>query len=187
MRTGIRSIIIAGLMFLITAGAGLTMATPKDAKTPSGQEKFKSQLEQVVQAYLEIREALANDNIEAAQMGAQDFNKVLVKVDAELLPSAERASWLEQSPVLQKSAERIQTATDIKRQREAFFSLSNGVIVAVKNYGPLETTLYQQYCPMAVSSRGANWLSDSKTISNPYLGQEMPTCGENKAVYGNKK
>jgi len=24
---------------------------------------------------------------------------------------------------------------------------------------------------------GANWLSESKEISNPYLGQSMPTCG----------
>ncbi len=187
MRKGTRSLLIIGLMFLITAGAGISRAAQKGPETNTGEEKFKTQLEEVVQAYLEIREALANDNIKAAQKGAQDFNKALAKMNSEWLPQAKRASWIEQSPVLQKSAERIQSGTDIKRQREAFFSLSNGIIVTVKNYGPLKTTLYQQYCPMAVSSRGANWLSDSKTISNPYLGQEMPTCGENKAVYGEEK
>jgi hypothetical protein len=28
--------------------------------------------------------------------------------------------------------------------------------------------------------KGANWLSETKEIANPYLGKSMPTCGSVK-------
>jgi hypothetical protein len=27
------------------------------------------------------------------------------------------------------------------------------------------------------NNKGADWISEKKEISNPYLGKEMPTCG----------
>ncbi|NNC61403.1 MAG: DUF3347 domain-containing protein, partial [Eudoraea sp.] len=33
------------------------------------------------------------------------------------------------------------------------------------------------HCPMANSNKGADWLSSSKEIRNPYYGEAMLTCG----------
>jgi len=49
-------------------------------------------------------------------------------------------------------------------------------------------TLYLQYCPMAFGDeKGANWISNSAEIVNPYLGKNHPIykaamlhCGELK-------
>ena len=38
--------------------------------------------------------------------------------------------------------------------------------------------LYQAYCPMYNNNKGAQWLSDSREIQNPYYGSEMMKCGE---------
>ena len=41
---------------------------------------------------------------------------------------------------------------------------------------------YLKYVPvhMAFDSKGAYWISDSKSIQNPYMGSKMQTCGEVK-------
>jgi Cu(I)/Ag(I) efflux system membrane fusion protein len=42
----------------------------------------------------------------------------------------------------------------------------------------IEGVVYHQYCPMAFSDEGANWLSINERIQNPYLPETMPGCGE---------
>lgn len=38
--------------------------------------------------------------------------------------------------------------------------------------------IYEQYCPMYDSDRGATWLSLNEEIKNPYFGSKMLKCGE---------
>jgi hypothetical protein len=38
--------------------------------------------------------------------------------------------------------------------------------------------LYQAYCPMYNNNKGAQWLSVTKEIKNPYYGSKMMDCGE---------
>ena len=49
-------------------------------------------------------------------------------------------------------------------------------------FGTTGETIYYQYCPMARDNKGAYWLSAVEEIKNPYFGDAMLTCGENKAV-----
>ena len=37
--------------------------------------------------------------------------------------------------------------------------------------------IYHLYCPMAFSDQGANWLSNSPEIRNPYIPKKMIDCG----------
>ena len=37
--------------------------------------------------------------------------------------------------------------------------------------------IYKQFCPMAFQNNGGYWLSNSRTIQNPYFGSAMLTCG----------
>ena len=41
-------------------------------------------------------------------------------------------------------------------------------------------TVYYQFCPMAINNKGAYWLSELKSIRNPYFGEQMMNCGETK-------
>ena len=49
-------------------------------------------------------------------------------------------------------------------------------------FGVVNETIYYQFCPMARNGAGAYWLSAVKEIKNPYYGEAMLTCGENKEV-----
>ena len=37
--------------------------------------------------------------------------------------------------------------------------------------------VFQQFCPMANSDKGAIWLSSNEIIMNPYFGAKMLKCG----------
>ena len=39
---------------------------------------------------------------------------------------------------------------------------------------------YYQYCPMANRDQGAYWFSETEEIRNPYFGEDMLGCGENR-------
>lgn len=69
-------------------------------------------------------------------------------------------------------AKSISSNQDLKKQREAFKSLSKSTYELIKVSNPAQT-VYYQYCPMA----DANWLSKEKAVKNPYYGTSMLTCG----------
>ena len=37
---------------------------------------------------------------------------------------------------------------------------------------------YVVHCPMAAGGKGADWLSSTATVVNPYFGDEMLNCGD---------
>ena len=43
-----------------------------------------------------------------------------------------------------------------------------------------EEKVYLLHCPMAFNDTGADWLSNSTEIKNPYFGSKMLTCGSVK-------
>ena len=49
-----------------------------------------------------------------------------------------------------------------------------------KAFNPLTESAYVQFCPMANSDKGANWLSKENKVVNPYFGASMIKCGEVK-------
>jgi hypothetical protein len=64
----------------------------------------------------------------------------------------------------------------IDHQREHFDTLSKDVIDLIAITGT-ERTLYQDFCAMYNDNKGAQWLSATKEIKNPYYGSKMMTCG----------
>jgi Cu(I)/Ag(I) efflux system membrane fusion protein len=78
---------------------------------------------------------------------------------------------------LQAHAEKITTLTDVEEQRKQFDFLSEALIKAVKVFGIPKDTFYVQHCPMAFDNEGADWLSETVEIKNPYFGDKMLKCG----------
>jgi len=52
------------------------------------------------------------------------------------------------------------------------------MIGLAKAFYTTDEAIYIQHCPMANSNKGADWLSLSDEIRNPYFGADMLTCGE---------
>ncbi|ULQ50985.1 DUF3347 domain-containing protein [Flavihumibacter fluvii] len=140
-------------LFVIFAGLLLSVA----GKQAHAADPLKAILAQ----YMVLKDALVDSDPVAAAAQA----KVLLK-------SLEGPNW----ESLKKDTKAIADSKDIKKQREAFASLSDKLYALVKASKP-GTTIYYQHCPMFNSGKGANWLSLQSEIRNPFYGDMMISCG----------
>ena len=77
----------------------------------------------------------------------------------------------------------MQATADIKKQREAFYLLSESLISVVRRFGTDgRQAVLQFHCPMAFGGRGADWLQSESGVLNPYFGQMMLKCGKQTAT-----
>jgi hypothetical protein len=137
-------------------------------------------IQEMVGQYLQMKNALANDNGKDAATAGNAFVESMGKMDKTNLPADKKKIWNDLSDDAKEMAEHIgKNAGDIAHQREHFDMLSKDMYDMVKAFGATQT-LYNDYCPMYNNKKGAMWLSETKDIKNPYLGKKMPTCGEVK-------
>jgi membrane fusion protein, copper/silver efflux system len=143
-------------------------------------QKFTEQLSDFVNQYFELKNSLVKSNFQLTQYNAKKLESVLNKIDMKLLDEEAHSVWMEQYSKLKKYIGQLQTAKDIKKQREIFSALSNQIIETVEIFGLNIETVYVAYCPMALTDKGAYWLSEIEEINNPYFGDKMLRCGEVK-------
>jgi hypothetical protein len=133
-------------------------------------------LKNIVDHYLHVKNALANDNSNEASNGAKMISESLAKVDKSFFTPEEKKVYDENEEGLKEHAGQISKTSDIKNQRSHFSMLSDNVYSLVKAFGG-GRTLYHDHCPMANDHKGAMWISEMADIKNPYMGKEMPKCG----------
>lgn len=134
----------------------------------------------ILEHYLHIKNALAKDNSKEAATGGTAMMESFAKFDQSKLTAEQKKAYEDIAGDAKEHAEHIGKSGDkIDHQREHFASLSKDVYDFVKAMGGGQT-LYQDYCPMYNNNKGATWISETKEISNPYLGTKMPTCGSVK-------
>lgn len=156
-----------------TGDTTLTQAAP----TVTNSE---SSIKEVVTAYLKVKNALANDNSQEAATAGGDLQQAIEKTDATSFSAEQKGVFNEVSEAAKEHAAHIAAnGSNIVHQREHFETLSEDLYDLVKAFGSGQT-LYQTHCPMYNNNKGANWLSETKEIKNPYLGAKMSTCGEVK-------
>lgn len=136
------------------------------------QEATKSQPSAVLTTYYNLKEALVKSNADAAAMSAAELIKAINAADKETIKEESRNALL-------SDADAISQTKDIKVQREKFATLSANMATLVKSVKLSVDPVYLQYCPM----KKASWLSDNKTIKNPYYGSAMLTCGSVKETF----
>jgi Cu(I)/Ag(I) efflux system membrane fusion protein len=134
----------------------------KEVKIPSAN------FQKILQAYLSLKEALAEDEEEASFEKAKQFYQEIKAASIE--PSAAQQTLL-------KIADQIQNSKDMESARQYFQYASDILIDLAKQNNPLNETLYVQFCPMANNDNGAFWLSTEEEIKNPYYGSMMLRCG----------
>lgn len=134
-------------------------------------------IKEVVDHYLHIKNALANDNAGEAASGAKAMEEVLTKLDKSLLTVEQKKLFDDNAEDLKEHAEHIgKNGDNIKHQRSHFTMMSSDVYELVKSFGAGKP-IYHDHCPMYDEGKGAMWLSETKEIKNPYYGNEMLTCG----------
>lgn len=132
-------------------------------------------MKSIVDHYLHIKNALANDNESEAASGAKMLSETLAKVNKSYFTPEQKKIYDENEDDLGEHAEHI-SKSKIDHQREHFVTMSEDVYGIVKAFGG-GRMLYHDHCPMANKGKGAMWVSEMAEIKNPYMGKQMPTCG----------
>ena len=127
-------------------------AAPALARQASNEEAA------CLQAYHHVHDALAKDDLAAAKTSATEL--------------AEKATAAK-CPSTPKHAAELAKSDSLEKAREHFKAISEECIKMMRGVDGQ----YVFTCPMAK----ADWLqTESKQVSNPYMGKKMPTCGEIK-------
>lgn len=137
--------------------------------------QIASSLKEIVDHYLHIKNALANDNENEAASGGVVMFKAMNKIDGALFTAEQKKIYDENEEDMKEHAEHI-GKSKLDHQREHFAMMSEEMYALVKAFGGGKT-LYHDHCPMYDNNKGAKWLSETVEIKNPYMGSKMPKCG----------
>ena len=137
-------------------------------------EAFQTDFKEVLNDYFKLKDALVASDAAKTSNIAENLLQKTKKMNAG--DSAEMlGAHLEK---MQEMAQGISENKDLGKQREHFRILSQQMILIAQNMPKPERTIYVQHCPMANNNNGADWLSLSSEVKNPYYGEAMLGCGE---------
>lgn len=136
-----------------------------------------SSISQIVDQYLSIQNALANDDSKSAAAGGKRMATQVADLNMHSFNDAERNRLLEEKDSLEEYARYIsENEEKIEDQRQHFIMLSESIYGLVEAFGG-GRKLYTAYCPMVENNTGAKWLTETNEVKNPYYGASMLACG----------
>ena len=158
-------------IFLLVAFIATVLVQSSFAQVASSlpEDSTKTASSSLLTTYYNLKDALVSSNANTAAVSATEFINAINGTSAEIIKEESRA-------VLLSDAVAISKTNNLKLQREKFASLSTNLFALAKTVKLTTDPVYLQYCPM----KKASWLSNNKTIKNPYYGSAMLTCGSVK-------
>ncbi|WP_424495245.1 efflux RND transporter periplasmic adaptor subunit [Salinimicrobium sp. GXAS 041] len=144
---------------------------PMKMEIPAG---FQEEFEAILSSYFELKDAFVRSEAGAAREKASEMLEKISNISLSGLGELEG----QHVNRITKMLEAIVQNDILENQREHFRVLSENMITLVSSMDVLETNIFVMNCPMANTNKGADWLSLSREIRNPYFGEAMVTCGE---------
>ncbi len=135
----------------------------------------------MVQNYLAVKNALADNNESDAASASDKMVTAMKSFDKSLLSADQKKVYDDVQDDLKEHAEHI-AKNKLDHQRSHFSMMSEDMYNLVKAYGA-GMNLYHDHCPMYNDNIGAMWLSETKEIRNPYYGEKMMTCGSVEGMF----
>ena len=145
---------------------------------------IKEAIEPIISAYLKLKDALVSDDFDNSKASGIQLLALTNNVNMNLFKGKSHEVWMGFQNDINSELEHIEHYTELDEVRNAFVNLSNTMIVMANTFKPNEK-LFVLHCPMANNNKGADWLSNSKEIRNPYYGAAMLACGEVKDTIKN--
>ncbi len=170
-----KNILVLTLIFL----SSLTQAqlTSKDEVAQELVAKREQQKKEITNSYLALKNSMVDSDMQAISSNAIKFHNALKNFKFKKLKLQDMNVAANSRIELLELATTIATSKNINEQRKIFESLSVKFWEQAAKFKSVDTNLHLQVCPMT----GAQWISDSKEIRNPYYPKNMLTCGEVKA------
>ncbi|HTN07298.1 DUF3347 domain-containing protein [Agriterribacter sp.] len=155
---------------------------PPVATVTAHSAAFDASFENVLNRYYALRDALvASDTVAANQATAlliqsADNLKLdeLKSIDTNniIIPTAQTYTG-----GISSESKGLLGETGIDGKRKAFQMISGNLFDLTRTVRYGKEKVYLLHCPMAFNDAGADWLSSSTEIKNPYFGSKMLTCG----------
>jgi hypothetical protein len=145
--------------------------------TASNNNQAHNELMPIFEKYFEVKDALVKTDGKSASSKAKELTSAIKSVNMEKLTLEQHEVWMKVQADLAEDAEHISDTKDAKHQRDHFATLSTA-IYKLQKVSKTAAPVYYQFCPMANGGKGANWLSEDKSIKNPYYGSQMMSCGK---------
>jgi hypothetical protein len=138
--------------------------------------KVSGYMKAIVDDYLQLKNALIDDNGSDAANAAEKMKAQLATVDKSLFTAEQKKVYDDVEEELKEHAEHIEkNGSKIEHQREHFSMMSEVMYDLVKSFGGGQP-LYHDHCPMANDNKGGMWLSETKEVKNPYFAGKMNDC-----------
>ncbi len=128
----------------------------------------------ILSKYLSIKDALVEDNSDAASNAGDTLIRALDGFDTSQYPESVKGELKDIVMNAKEQAKGIAFG-EMEDQRIFFKKLSKH-ITEMAAITETDRKLYEQFCPMY--DEGSSWLSASNEIRNPYYGSKMLKCGK---------
>lgn len=140
-------------------------------------KEMRLAIQKLITLYFHVKDALVDDDLMAAKKRSEELRQAFEKTSMSLFTGSAHNVWMSYSEMATGALKNMISAGDIEIARENFKDLSMQMIGLATSFGPFESVIFVQHCPMAFNNRGADWLSEAKEIRNPYFGNKMLKCG----------
>jgi Cu(I)/Ag(I) efflux system membrane fusion protein len=152
-------------------------ATPAQSqKTPLGQNAVPA-FQAILGAYDRIHESLTKDQIDGVAGQAVALRGSIRQLISSTPELMKQESFRNAVTKLRRTAEGFD-ARNLEDGRAQFGFFSADLIAFLKLYPALiDHSLYTITCPMWKESP-AQWLQTTAQVKNPFLGKQMPDCGQ---------
>ena len=150
------------------------------SKSVAPETKNAVSLREIVSSYLVLKNALIEDNSNAAAKAGGEVQSAFENFSKSALTEVQKQTFEDVEADAIEHAEHIgDNGGNIAHQREHFVMLSNDIYDLVIGFGGGQI-LYWNFDSMYNTGKGAYWLSETKEIKNPYMGKAMLTSGSIK-------
>jgi len=140
---------------------------------------FDSSFEKLANDYFSLKEQFVNEKdsminfyTRALIKDADSLHFEGLKADSALIETAKM-----NTESMAAEGEGLLGETTMDNKRKSFYTLSEQMHDLMKLVQYHGQVVYQVHCPMAFNGEGANWLSNTAAIRNPYIPKKMITCG----------
>ena len=142
-------------------------------------DSFNTSFNAVLTAYYDLKNAFIKEDINVinnistsliAKASALKINEL--KADSLIVNTAKLYTQN-----LQDELSGLVKEADLENKRKSFQIVTNDMYDLIRTVKYDRAKVYLQHCPMAFKNKGADWLSNSAEIENPYLPKMMLDCG----------
>ena len=170
----------ASYWFFFRHKDGSSTPPPVPLNIASKTDAFAGSFGHVMETYYKLTDAFVKSDSNLVNTAGQNFKIALdslnfrdVKADSSLIGTAN--SFKQQ---LGENVAELLQVDSLAGKRKSFKTISDALYNLVRTVKYDKAMVYQMHCPMAFDNTGADWLSFTPEVKNPYFGNTMLTCGE---------